>query len=272
MKLKNYLIAIDLDDTIVTNFSTKDEKSFAKLKELSKDNLIVIATGRPNRSSIDYYNELNLKGQLINYNGAWVHNPSDPTYPITMISMDKQKIIDFYNDNKDVIYNLFSEVGDDIFLDEFREEIRPFLHMDGGRLHTGPLEDILDQDPAGAIFFANIDYKERLKTYVADRFKGDVMIRFWNKNNPLIGEFYNPHITKGKALEDIRKHYGIDKDKTITFGDGHNDIDMIKFARYGVAMGNSHNELLKVAKYKTSSFSESGVYEFLTKLENGEIK
>ncbi|MBO7535925.1 MAG: HAD hydrolase family protein, partial [Bacilli bacterium] len=56
------------------------------------------------------------------------------------------------------------------------------------------------------------------------------------------------------------------------FGDGHNDIDMIKFARYGVAMGNSHSELLKVAKYKTSSFSESGVYEFLTKLENGEIK
>ena len=272
MKLKNYLIAVDLDDTIVTNFSTKDEKSFAKLKELAKDNLVIIATGRPNRSSIDYYNYLDLNGPLINYNGAWIHNPSNPKYPVTMISMDKQKIIDFYNDNKDAIYNLFSEVGDDIYLDSYRIELHPFLHLDGGRLHTGPLEEILTEDPAGAIFFADKDKKERLEKYVADKFKGDVMIRFWNHANPLIGEFYNPHITKGIALENIRNHYGISKDKTITFGDGHNDIDMITFAKYGVAMGNSHPDLLKAAKYITGSFSESGVYEFLTKLENGEIK
>ena len=272
MKIKNYLIAIDLDDTVVTNFSQKDEKSFAKLKELSKDNLVIIATGRPNRSSIDYYNELGLTGPLINYNGAWIHNPSDPNYPVTMISMNKQKIIDFYNDNKDIIYNLFSEVGDDIYLDSYREELHPFLHMDGGRLHTGPIDKIMTDDPAGAIFFANNSYRERLEKYVADKFKGDVMIRFWNKGNPLIGEFYNPHITKGKALEEIRLHYNIDKDKTIAFGDGHNDIDMITFARFGVAMGNSHPDLLKAAKYHTGSFFESGVYDFLVKLENGEIK
>ena len=165
MKLKNYLIAIDLDDTVVTNFSQKDEKSFAKLKELAKDNLIIIATGRPNRSSIDYYNELGLTGPLINYNGAWIHNPSDPNYPVTMISMNKQKIIDFYNDNKDIIYNLFSEVGDDIYLDSYREELHPFLHMDGGRLHTGPIDKIMTDDPAGAIFFANNNYRERLEKY-----------------------------------------------------------------------------------------------------------
>ena len=98
------------------------------------------------------------------------------------------------------------------------------------------------------------------------------MVRFWNKGNPLIGEFYNPHITKGIAVESIRKHYNIDKDKTITFGDGHNDIDLITGARYGVAMGNSHPELLKAAKYTTSTIKESGVYEFLEKLEKDLIK
>ena len=49
------------------------------------------------------------------------------------------------------------------------------------------------------------------------KYKGDVMVRFWNSGNPLIGEFYNPHITKGKALEDIRKYYNIPKEKTISF-------------------------------------------------------
>ena len=271
MKLKNYLIAVDLDDTIVAHFSEKDHKSFEKLRELAKDNIIVIATGRPNRSSIDYYNDLELSSPLINYNGAWVHNPKDKNYPVTMISMPKQYIIDFYNDNKDYIYNIFSEVGDDIYLNSFREEVVPFLHMDGGRLHVGKMEEILQEDPAGAIFFADLYHKDQLEKYVEEQFKGDVMIRFWNKGNPLIGEFYNPHITKGIALENIRKYYNIDKDKTITFGDGHNDIDMINFAKYGVAMGNSHPDLIKEAKYHTGSFSENGVYDFLTKLENGEI-
>lgn len=271
MKLKGYLIAVDIDDTIVTSFRIKDQKSFDKLKELSKDNLIVIATGRPNRSSIDYYNDLGLHGPLINYNGAWVHNPSDKNYPVSIISMDKQKLLDFYNDNKEYIYDIFSEVGDDIYLHEYREEVVPFLHLDGGRLHTGDLNEILNGDPAGAIFFANRDYKDHLEEYVEKKYKGDVMVRFWNSGNPLIGEFYNPHITKGKALEDIRKYYNIPKEKTISFGDGHNDIDMITFAKYGVAMSNSHPDLLATAKYHTDSFSESGVYNFLVKLENGEI-
>lgn len=272
MKLKNYLIAVDLDDTIVANFNEKDQKSFDKLKELAKDNIIVIATGRPNRSSIDYYNDLQLASPLINYNGAWVHNPKDPTYPVTMISMPKEYIFAFYNDNKEYIYNLFSEVGDHIYLDSYREEIKPFLHLDGGKLHVGKLDEILTEDPAGAIFFANLEYKEHLEKYVKEKFKGNVMIRFWNKGNPLIGEFYNPHITKGIALENIRKYYNIDKDKTISFGDGHNDIDMIDFAKYGVAMGNSHDDLTKAAKYHTGSIKENGVYTFLTKLENSEIE
>lgn len=272
MKIKGFLIAVDLDDTIVTHFSNKDELSFQKLKELAKDNLIIIATGRPNRSSIDYYNELGLTGPLVNYNGAWIHNPTDANYPVTMISMEKQAIIDFYEDNIDSIYHIFSEVGDDIFLNSFREEIHPFLHADGGRLHIGDLKDILDHDPAGAIFFAKYAHKDKLLKYVDEHFKGDAMVRFWNDADPLIGEFYNPHISKGKALEDIRKQYNIPKEKTITFGDGHNDIDMITFAKYGVAMGNSHPDLIKEAKYVTDSTLEHGVYNFLVKLENEEIK
>lgn len=272
MKIKNYLIAVDLDDTIVTNFSHKDQLSFDKLKELAKDNIIVIATGRPNRSSINYYNELGLSSPLINYNGAWVHNPKDKNFPVSIISMSRKHLFDFYNDNKDYIYDIFSEVGDDIYLHEYRDEVVPFLHLDGGRLHVGDINEILPTDPAGAIFFSEITKKEEIEKYVEERLNGEAMVRFWNYGNPLVGEFYNPHITKGKALEEIRAYYNIDKGKTITFGDGHNDIDMITFAKYGVAMGNSHPDLLKAAKYVTDSVLEHGVYNFLVKLEKGEIK
>jgi len=46
---------------------------------------------------------------------------------------------------------------------------------------------------------------------------------------------------------------------------------MIEYVNYGVAMKNAHPDLLKVAKYKTDSIDDSGVYTFLKNLENENI-
>lgn len=270
--LKGYLIAVDLDDTLVTGFSNMDVESFDKLKSLAKDNTIIIATGRPNRSSINFYNYIGLDTILINYNGAWIHNPKDPSFTPVCHFMKKEYVFDLIRGCRDDIVNIFSEIGDDIYLEHYDEITRPFLHEDGANLHIGNLEEILPSDPAGAIVFAKEGSQERLEKYVDETFKGEVLIRLWNKTNPVVAEFYTPQIDKGMMIERIRQYYNIDKEKTIAFGDGHNDIQMITSVRYGVAMANSHPALLEVAKYVTSSVYEHGVKVFLEKLENGEIE
>ena len=45
----------------------------------------------------------------------------------------------------------------------------------------------------------------------------------------------------------------------MAFGDGGNDISMIKVAGIGVAMGNANESLKPVADYITSSVDEDGV-------------
>ena len=85
--LKGYLIAIDLDGTLVQNFDDYDKKSFEILKEVAKNNYIVISTGRPFRSSQPYYDLLDLKTPIANYNGAWVHNPNDIKFEKSFIIM-----------------------------------------------------------------------------------------------------------------------------------------------------------------------------------------
>lgn len=269
--LKDYLIAIDLDDTTVTGFNDMDLDSFDKLKELAKYNKIIIATGRPNRSSIMFYDYMDLDTPLVNYNGAWTHNPKDPSFPVMKIDMKKEYIFEFVDGLKHCLTNIFSEVEDDIYLWKNTEEIQPFLHKDGATIHVGELKDILHDNPAGAIFMAEEWSSYEIKDFVEKHFQGKVLVRFWSLHDPMIGEFYNPEINKGMVLENIRKYYNIDPEKTIAFGDGHNDIDMLNFARYGVAMGNSHPSLKEVAKYHTDSVYEHGVANFLNKFEKGEI-
>jgi hydroxymethylpyrimidine pyrophosphatase-like HAD family hydrolase len=50
---------------------------------------------------------------------------------------------------------------------------------------------------------------------------------------------------------------------TYAFGDSANDIDMLKFVKYGIAMENSSSEILEMVKYKTDNIENDGIYKGL---------
>lgn len=263
--MKNkYLIAVDLDDTLITGFNNYDKKSFELLKTLSKNNYVVIATGRPLRSSKYYYDLLELNTPIINYNGALVHHPKDKNFEKSTVSVDKEWIIKIFEDNKDKLTNIFCEVEDDIFLWHEENEIEPYLHLEGGILHTGNFRDILVENPNGAILFSKIGTEETLKKYIEDTFKGNLKIRFWDDKNYVVSEVYNPITTKGNGIKKILDYYKIDKENTIAIGDGHNDIELFEEVNIRVAMENAHPELKKIATHITKSVKENGVYHFLS--------
>ena len=64
---------------------------------------------------------------------------------------------------------------------------------------------------------------------------------------------------KAKGIEEILHHYGIKKEETMAFGDGENDIDMLAYCQIGIAMGNAHEDLKKVADYITEDIDNNGV-------------
>lgn len=259
--LKGYLIAVDLDNTIVSGFDNIDKESFEILKELSINNYLIIATGRPYRSSKYFYELLNLNTPIINYNGAYVHNPKDAFFEETMLTIDNKKLKKFVRDNSDILINAFCEIRDELYLLKETEEIKPYLHLDGATLHLGDFEDTLKSNSNGAILFAKADSIDKIQSYIQKNFK-EVLLRPWKVDDIFVGELYTKEISKGDALEKICKYYNIDKEKTIAFGDGHNDIEMIDFAHISVAMENSHPELIKHAKYKTLSVFDSGLSYF----------
>ena len=59
---------------------------------------------------------------------------------------------------------------------------------------------------------------------------------------------------------------GIDRSKVIAFGDQHNDISMLQYAGFGVAMGNAVEELKKAADAVTVENQQDGVAAVLEEL------
>ena len=57
----------------------------------------------------------------------------------------------------------------------------------------------------------------------------------------------------------MAEYLGLDFSETMAFGDGGNDISIIREAGIGVAMGNANEEVKAMADYVTSSVDEDGV-------------
>ncbi len=66
-------------------------------------------------------------------------------------------------------------------------------------------------------------------------------------------------LTKATGLSLASRRLGVTAAETIAFGDMPNDIPMFRWAGYGVAMGNAHEQLRAVADEVTVGNDEDGV-------------
>lgn len=72
-------------------------------------------------------------------------------------------------------------------------------------------------------------------------------------------------INKGFALKKLINKLNIEKSNVLAFGDNDNDIELLKSAGYGVAMGNANDKLKDIADFTTLSNSNDGVAYFINK-------
>ncbi len=68
---------------------------------------------------------------------------------------------------------------------------------------------------------------------------------------------------KGNGLLAMSEALGIDLQQTIAFGDGGNDIPILRAAGIGIAMGNACDEVKQAADYVTSSVDDDGIMKAL---------
>jgi len=65
--------------------------------------------------------------------------------------------------------------------------------------------------------------------------------------------------TKQKGIDEFIRHFGFRLEETMAFGDGGNDISMLRHAAIGVAMGQATEEVKQSADYVTTSVDDNGI-------------
>jgi hydroxymethylpyrimidine pyrophosphatase-like HAD family hydrolase len=80
-----------------------------------------------------------------------------------------------------------------------------------------------------------------------------------SKSLPFFLELASPEVTKASGLAFVAEHLGVSPARTVAFGDGENDFELLEWASYGVAVANAHERVLAVADYVSPPVDEEGV-------------
>ena len=81
--------------------------------------------------------------------------------------------------------------------------------------------------------------------------------------SPLMADINMCGVTKASGMEVFLRHYGIDRSRSMAFGDGGNDVEMIRHAGVGVALGNAVDAAKRAADYVTATVDDDGVLRAL---------
>ena len=275
MEKDKWLIAIDLDGTILKNSATGeinpiDKKAIARAQK--EGHVVVIITGRPWRSTEKVYNELKLNTIVANYNGARIHNPTDYDFNPEITQMNMNDVLYILGDEKlkDSMSNLAIEGPGWVMLQKRDEDLeRVFGFRDVKKLKLGIDYHKIPLRPTGVVFDTKpgINIPE-LKEYLERKYGDLVEFSSWSKGKGLtpVFDMTSIGVTKAKAITLMARYYDIPVNRTISIGDGYNDVPMLIKTEISVAMANSSDDIKEVATYNTKNDNtKGGVAEFLTK-------
>ena len=77
--------------------------------------------------------------------------------------------------------------------------------------------------------------------------------------HPIFADVNVKGTNKSVGIDEFLRYYNIDKSETMAFGDGGNDIEMLKHVGIGIAMGNAGDDVKAAADYITDSVDDHGV-------------
>lgn len=103
----------------------------------------------------------------------------------------------------------------------------------------------------------------QMTPFFPERYEQELMSRLPNcvagRWHPEFVDITGSGADKGKGVLAMANYLGMDPHNTIAFGDGGNDISMIRTAGIGIAMGNANEQLKQEADYVTTAVDDNGV-------------
>ena len=249
----NQLVVLDLDGTLLRNDKTVSDETVESLIEFkNRNNKILFATARPPRDAYKYVPQKLRDNPIICYNGACMINRKEILFKKEMLKDTVYKIIETSQKSGyrqicfEINDKLYSNFDTSDFFGKAPTEIVDLTKLD---MKTVYKVIICNKTPISHDFL----------TILPDTCKGIIT------DNGKLCQIMDQEVSKWNSIQSIIKTWKIKDEDIIAFGDDYNDLDMIKHAAIGVAMGNAEKVVKDAADFITDTNMNEGISKYLKK-------
>jgi Cof subfamily protein (haloacid dehalogenase superfamily) len=219
----------------------------------------VIATGRMYRSAKRYLDELGLAGPIVCYQGAVVADAEGTFLRHVPIPLDEaREAVAAIVAGR---HHLNVYVDDELYVSEVTPEARAYADFQDLPIHpVGDVLEWLDEPPTKLVAVGERTVMDALEVELKARFDGRLYI---SKSLPEFLELAAPGVTKAEGLAFAAALLGVELSGIVAFGDGENDVELVRAPGYGVAVANAHDRVLEAADFVCPRDSDEGVAQVL---------
>lgn len=223
---------------------------------------VIVVTGRMVQSIRKALAPAGVKAPVICYQGAVVVD-ADGTW-LRHVPLPLELARETIAALAEAGYSPNVYVDDELYVAEDTEAARAYASLNRIDFHVvGPLLDWLDEPPTKLVAVGDPAALDALEPRMKERF-GER--EFVSKSLPHFLEFAARGVTKGSGLDFLAEHLGFTREQTIAFGDGENDIELVEWASYGVAVGNASDRIKALADWVCPPAEDEGVAQVLEAL------
>lgn len=257
------LIATDLDGTIVRADGSVSRRVLDAFAAAADQGVrIVFVTGRPPRWMREIADVTGHSGVGICANGAYVYDMHAEVVTETF-AIPVSNARDAVRRVREVLpaaaMGLESEAG---FAHE--PHYRPRWNPDP-LLGVGPIEEHLSDAIAKLLVRDDVLPGDAMLDLATPALAGVVEVTHSNVRDSLL-ELSALGVTKASTLSLLAQRWGVGTHEVVAFGDMPNDVEMLRWAGAGYAVGNAHPTVLAAADAHAPSIEDDGVAVVLEEL------
>ena len=255
------LIAADLDHTLLRDDGTVSEftkKTIARCMDAGVG--FTFATGRMYCSAQPIAQMLGIQLPLITYQGALLKDTAgNVLYALHLPQEVAGEIEEILRGSK-LHYNIYSD--GELYFSTFGQRFLDYARHIGVKPLAVP--SVLGELPVTQFgVFAEPEAISLLQQSIEKRF-ADSLHTIVTGGRFL--EICHPLAQKSSGLARLADHLGIDAEEIVAIGDNNNDLDMLRYAGLGVAVGNAVSAAKLAAQRLTASNDEDGVARLIEEL------
>ena len=262
MNKNTKIIFFDIDGTIYNSGKgVPDDTCDAIVKLKENGHIPVICTGRSRKM---VYSEHLAPGfnYIVSGAGTNIEINGESKYLYEMESADAKEMFNelmendflpvgegyadiFLGNNKSILTGKYRECLEKYYQEEIADDLIIYTNQE---MHISKVS---------ALYSATSNEEAIIERY-KDKYT------FVNHNGHILEMIPKP-FSKATGIEKLIEYLGIDRENTYAFGDSFNDIDMLKYVKYGCAMGNANEELKAEVPFVTKDYDKGGILGALKK-------